>query len=401
MTRKKAPDHKRGRRTKASVSDALLAWYYSHRRDLPWRAKPGEPSDPYRVWLSEIMLQQTTVAAVAPYFRKFLERWPNVKALAAASQDQVLGAWAGLGYYSRARNLHRAAQTVARDYGGRFPETSEGLRALPGVGAYTAAAIAAIAHGESVAAMDANAERVIARLFAVEDALPKAKARLALLAEPLVPEQRAGDFAQALMDLGAMICVPKRPLCAECPLARECRGRAIGIAEQLPRKTAERARPTKRGAAFVAFDAAGAVYLVRRPEKGLLGAMLQPPMSDWVEAFPERAVVRKMAPFAGRWIKRDGFVRHGFTHFVLELEVWVSTFGSRPKSSGIWLSPRQLNGSALPTVMRKVIAHATDDNPPLLETLSLSRARASARDPDPAGPRRGPRPARRRSGARP
>jgi A/G-specific adenine glycosylase len=352
---------------KASIAVRLLAWYDRSRRDLPWRAKPGETVDVYRVWLSEIMLQQTTVAAVAPYFHRFLARWPSVKRLAAASLDDVLGAWAGLGYYSRARNLHRAAQMVAHDLGGRFPETAAALRGLPGVGSYTAAAIAAIAFDEQVAVMDANAERVVARLFAVEEPLPRAKTRLALLVDPLVPKRRAGDFAQALMDLGAVVCTPKRLLCGMCPLAGECRGRALGVAEQLPRKPAERARPTKRGAAFVAFDRVGAVYLVRRPEKGLLGAMLQPPMSDWTETFSEASIMREMAPFRGHWIKRDGFVRHGFTHFILELEVWVSTFGSRPNRAGLWLDPQELRSAPLPTVMRKVIAHAQAGGAPVFE----------------------------------
>ena len=361
MVRKAYAAHHRGKkRPAASVSARLLAWYDLNARVLPWRAKPGETADPYCVWLSEIMLQQTTVAAVTPYFHRFLARWPNVQRLAAASQDEVLGAWAGLGYYSRARNLHRAAQTIAGDLGGCFPETTAELRELPGVGAYTAAAIAAIAFGERVAAMDANAERVIARLFAVGEPLPKAKAKLAALTAALVPEQRPGDFAQALMDLGSLICAPKRPLCRQCPLARDCRAHALGTAEQLPRKAPERARPTRRGAAFVAFDRKGAVYLVRRPEKGLLGAMLQPPMSDWIESFPESAVVREIAPFAGNWIKQSGIVRHGFTHFILELEVWASRFDSRPNGPGVWLREADLKTAALPTVMRNVIAHARE-----------------------------------------
>jgi A/G-specific adenine glycosylase len=355
------PAHKR------SVSEDLLAWYDIHRRELPWRAKQGEACDPYRVWLSEIMLQQTTVAAVTPYYRGFLERWPSVAALAAASQDEVLGAWAGLGYYSRARNLHRAAQVVTQEHGGVFPATAEALRKLPGIGPYTAGAIAAIAYGECVAAMDANAERVIARLAAEEEALPKSRRRLAVLAAPLVPEQRAGDFAQALMDLGATICVPKRPLCGACPLTGHCIGRARGIAEQLPRKAPERARPLKRGAAFVALDGSGAVYLVRRPEKGLLGGMLQPPLGAWIEAFPEPKRALEEAPFHGEWIKQAGMVRHGFTHFQLEMEVYVARFGLRPNGEGLWLSGNELKGAALPTVMRKVIAHALADAGPLFE----------------------------------
>src|SRR6266566_4029198 len=276
MTVLKPKQHRRRTTPKARAGDALLAWYDVHRRDLPWRAKPGEASDPYRVWLSEIMLQQTTVGAVASYYRVFLARWPDVARLAAASQDEVLGAWAGLGYYSRARNLHRAARMVATELDGTFPNNAAALRKLPGVGAYTAAAIAAIAFDECVAAMDANAERVVARLFAVKEPLPQARPKLALLAAPLVPKDRPGDFAQALMDLGSAICLPRRPLCRECPFAAHCQARRLGVAETLPLRAAKRARPLKRGAAFVAVDLSGAVYLMRRPEKGLLGAMLQP-----------------------------------------------------------------------------------------------------------------------------
>ena len=357
----KRSHNSRSRARLASVADALLAWYDSHRRDLPWRARPDETPDPYRVWLSEIMLQQTTVAAVGPYYNAFLKRWPDVKRLAGASQDEVLGAWAGLGYYSRARNLHRAAGIVARDMNGAFPRSSAELKKLPGVGPYTAAAIAAIAFGERAAAIDANAERVIARLFAVEEALPKAKAKLASMAEHLVPVERPGDFAQALMDLGAEMCTVKRPLCGKCPVALHCRAFASGIQEQLPRKAPKRARPLKRGAAFVAFDAKGCVYLVRRPENGLLGGMLQPPLGPWTEAFPERACIIEEAPFMGDWVVKSGFVRHVFTHFFLELVICAAHFNRRPKGEGYWLAREELRGAAIPTVMRKVIAHAAKE----------------------------------------
>src|SRR5579862_3789297 len=221
----------------------LLAWYDRHRRTLPWRARPGETPDPYRVWLSEIMLQQTTVVAVDKYFRRFVARWPDVEALAAASLDDVRAAWAGLGYYSRAANLHRTAGIIAREPGGRFPREAAALRKLPGIGAYTAGAIAAIAFDAQEAAVDANAERVLARFFAVETPLPKAKPELRRLAQTLVPEKRAGDFAQGLMDLGALICTPKRPACAGCPWKRDCRGHALGNPEFFPGKGAERVRP--------------------------------------------------------------------------------------------------------------------------------------------------------------
>ena len=344
----------------ASPAAALLAWYDVHKRDLPWRARGGEAADPYRVWLSEIMLQQTTVAAVGPYYRAFLKRWPTVKRLATASLDDVLGAWAGLGYYSRARNLHRAAKLVADEMGGEFPASAAELCKLPGIGSYTAAAIAAIAYGERVAAMDANAERVIARLFAVEEPLPKVKERLAALAEPLVPEGRAGDFAQALMDLGSGICVSKKPVCDVCPIASSCEGRRRGVAETLPRKAPKAARPLKRGAAFVALDRSGAVYLVRRPENGLLGGMLQPPLGEWRTEFPERDLALVEAPFSAAWRKQTGIVRHGFTHFELEMEVYVAIFRARPNGEGIWLSAKELKTAALPTVMRKVIARANE-----------------------------------------
>ncbi|HXJ01471.1 MAG TPA: A/G-specific adenine glycosylase [Micropepsaceae bacterium] len=386
-----AKDHRRKARAPASAATALLAWYDVHKRELPWRAKAGEVIDPYRVWLSEIMLQQTTVAAVARYYLAFLERWPDVTRLAAASQDEVLGAWAGLGYYSRAHNLHRAARTIAEEHGGSFPASLDGLRRLPGIGAYTAAAIGAIAFGLPAAAMDANAERVIARLFAVEEPLPRAKTKLAALAAPLVPQKRPGDFAQALMDLGSLLCVPKRPLCAACPLAVQCAGRALGIAQNLPRKAAERARPLKRGAAFVALDAEGAVYLVRRPEKGLLGGMLQPPLGEWAEAFPKRAAAIEEAPFVGDWVKKPGFVRHGFTHFELEMEVYVANFHARPNGQGAWYSPNELKGAALPTLMRKVISHALDEGGPLFEFRMSSRSIAAngAKAPGRAGKRVG------------
>jgi A/G-specific adenine glycosylase len=343
---------------KPDPAELLLAWYDVHRRVLPWRAKAGERADPYRVWLSEIMLQQTTVAAVMSYYRAFLARWPAVADLARATQDEVLGAWAGLGYYSRARNLHRAAREIVQRHGGKFPQSAAELRTLPGIGAYTSAAIAAIAFGERVAAMDTNAERVVARLFAVAEPLPGVRRRLAELGARLVPEQRPGDFAQALMDLGAVICVPKRPLCGACPLAGQCRGRALGTAEDLPGKAPKRARPLKRGAAFVARDGDGAVYLVRRPEKGLLGGMWQPPLGNWIHSFPERPVVLEEAPFVGDWIKQPGYVRHHFTHFILELEVYTARFALRPNGEGVWVRGNSMKDLGIPTLIRKVLRHA-------------------------------------------
>ena len=382
----------------------MLAWYDVHRRVLPWRAPKGRRADPYRVWLSEIMLQQTTVQAVAAYYRKFLARWPDVMALARAKEDDVLAAWAGLGYYARARNLHAAAKLVAGEMGGKFPATATGLRQLPGIGAYTAGAISAIAYDERQAAMDANAERVVARLFAVATPLPKAKTELHVQAMRLVP-QRAGDFAQALMDLGSAICTPRRPACAQCPLEKDCLARKQGIQESLPVKGPKMVRPLKRGAAFVARDKGGAVLLVKRPDKGLLASMLEPPLGPWEEKFPSSAAALKQAPFAAAWKKRPGIVRHGFTHFELEVEVYVAELRSHPpleagskfakqisgrgKSGGHnpspknpraahanfsaspsrgeakWVPRDQLAHVALPTVMRKIVEHGLDEGGPL------------------------------------
>ncbi|HEX4292839.1 MAG TPA: A/G-specific adenine glycosylase [Rhizomicrobium sp.] len=350
----------------------LLAWYDVHRRTLPWRARAGRKADPYHVWLSEIMLQQTTVQAVGAYYVKFLKAWPTIGALAAAEQDAVLTAWAGLGYYARARNLHAAAKVVAQEMGGEFPRSYEGLRGLPGVGDYTAGAIAAIAFDLPHAAMDANAERVIARVFAITEALPKSKSAMRAALVSLVPERRAGDFAQALMDLGSAICTPKRPACANCPWAAGCLARARGIQETLPVKGPKMVRPLKRGAAFVARDASGAVLLVKRPEKGLLGGMMEPPLGPWSEDFPATAEAMKQAPFKAAWKKRGGIVEHGFTHFQLEIEVYAAEVdaakvGGQVKpghgEGGKWV--RDLSTAALPTVMKKIVEHAFPDEGPL------------------------------------
>ncbi len=383
------------------LAEQLLAWYDRHRRVLPWRAKKGKRADPYRVWLSEIMLQQTTVAAVAGYYRKFLERWPTVEALAAAPLDDVLAGWAGLGYYARARNLHKAAGVVAHEMGGKFPRTAEELRKLPGIGTYTSGAIAAIAFDEREAAVDANAERVLARLYAIEEPLPNAKPTLRKLGQALAPEKRAGDLVQALMDLGATICTPKRPACANCPWAESCEGRKRGIAESLPRKGAERERPLKRGAAFIVRDAKDRVLVVKRPEKGLLGGMLEPPLGPWTETFPSRVEAMLQAPFRGEWTKRAGVVKHGFTHFELEIEVYVTSERGLPariqhasprffrdgraskhgdlNTRAIWIPIDKLKDAALPTVMRKIIAHGLDDGGPLFARRERSVAAGARR----------------------
>ncbi|MFC7334361.1 A/G-specific adenine glycosylase [Rhodocista pekingensis] len=342
-------------------SARLLSWYDRHRRVLPWRAAPGERADPYRVWLSEIMLQQTTVATVGPYFQEFLRRWPTVLALAAADLDDVLRAWAGLGYYARARNLHRCAVAVARDHGGRFPDSEAELRHLPGIGDYTAAAVAAIAFDRPAAAVDGNVERVLARVFRVEEPLPAAKPRLRALAAALVPETRAGDHTQALFDLGATICTPRRPRCILCPWQPDCAAFAAGVQEDLPRKVAKAEKPTRRGTAFLLCDRDGAVLLRRRPETGLLGGMMEVPSTDWTGTVPGPAAVRAVAPLPGiDWRPVPGTVRHTFTHFHLELEVLAGRVPqpAPPVPGAVWVPRAGLEAEALPTVMRKVLRHA-------------------------------------------
>lgn len=338
----------------------ILAWYDRHRRRLPWRALPGESVDPYRVWLSEIMLQQTTVQAVGPYFMKFLDRWPTVSDLGRASQDDVLRMWAGLGYYSRARNLHACAVTVLRDHGGVFPDTEEGLRALPGIGPYTASAIAAIAFDRHCMPVDGNIERVTSRLYAVEEPLPKSKPTIVTLAATLLGAARAGDSAQALMDLGATICTPKKPACSLCPVNDNCAAKARGDQETFPRKAPKKSGMLRRGAAFVVTR--NAELLVRtRAEKGLLGGMTEVPTSDWLtdhddaDALAQAPVLKDATP----WHRRVGVVSHVFTHFPLELAVYTAQVPARAKApAGMrWVPIATLDGEALPNVMRKVIAH--------------------------------------------
>ena len=353
------PDHRRlPARNKPSITKELLAWYDVNRRVFPWRAKHGRPSNPYRVWLSEMMLQQTTVQAVDKYYRSFLKRWPSITALARASLDDVLAAWAGLGYYSRARNLHRTAQIIAFEHGARFPNSAAELKKFPGIGPYTAGAIASIAFGERVAAIDANGERVLSRLFALEEPIQKTRARMAVLADALVPKERPGDFAQALMDLGSLICTPKSPKCDVCPVAPHCKARIFGIAEKLPLKIPKQERQTRRGAAFVALDRRGAVLLERRPEDGLLGGMMQPPLGAWRQSFPSPVRAKNEIPFSGDWAKVPGIVRHSFTHFHLEIEVYVARFSRRPKFDGVWVARDNFGQTALPTAMKKLLDHA-------------------------------------------
>lgn len=344
----------------APSATALLDWYDVHARRLPWRVSPedrklGILPDPYRIWLSEVMLQQTTVAAVKSYFLDFLARWPTLQALAAAPRDEVMAAWAGLGYYSRARNLKACAEAVARDHGGRFPETVDGLATLPGIGPYTAAAIAAITFDVPAAVVDGNVERVVARLFALETPLPDVKPEIRRLTATLTPDKRPGDFAQAMMDLGATICTPKRPACALCPWSEPCLARRRGDAETLPRRRAKAERPTRYGTAFVAHRYDGALLVRRRPDKGLLGGMLDVPGDDWRENTAPDA----QPPFQAAW-KMAGEVEHTFTHFHLKLSVQTVEVGDRPPPNGcFWLDAAAVAGEALPSVIQKAVKVAT------------------------------------------
>jgi A/G-specific adenine glycosylase len=339
----------------------LLAWYDRHRRALPWRAGPGERRDPYRVWLSETMLQQTTVRAVAPYYARFLARWPDLESLARASLDEVLAAWAGLGYYARARNLHACARALVERHGGQFPPSESALRELPGIGAYTAAAIAAIAFDQPATPVDGNIERVIARLYAVPTPLPAGKIEIARYARALTPASRAGDFAQALMDLGATICTPKTPACALCPWNAACIAHARDEAELFPGRAPRREGQLRRGAAFVARRADDCVLLRTRPSHGLLGGMTEVPTTAWGSDFDASTALGQAPRFASRaaWRKLPGVVRHVFTHFPLELTVYRTEIPGQAAAPGgtRWTAIARLGDEALPSLMRKVVAH--------------------------------------------
>lgn len=337
---------------------ALLAWYDRHRRQLPWRAAPGRRQEPYRVFLSEIMLQQTTVVTVAPYYDAFLGRWPSVEALARAPLEEVLSAWAGLGYYARARNLHACARAVVERHGGRFPAEEEALLALPGIGPYTAAAIASIAFDRRAAPVDGNWERVVARLFAVEEPLPKARSRLRTLALTLLPQARHGDFAQAMMDLGATICTPRKPACGLCPWMGDCRARAEGEPERYPVKAAKAARPTRQGVAFLAMRADGAVLVRSRAAKGLLGGMSEVPSTPWEPGGVADPAAH--APLKASWTALNAPVTHIFSHFALELQLWradVAATVAAPAGHR-WVRPEGFDAEAFPSVMRKILKHA-------------------------------------------
>ena len=334
----------------------LLDWYDAHARVLPWRSKPGIRANPYHVWLSEIMLQQTTVAAVRDYYLKFLKLWPTVAGLAAASQDDVLRAWAGLGYYARARNLHACAKQIVSDWNGKFPTTQAELLTFPGIGPYTSAAIASIAFDRPHAAVDGNVERVMSRLYAIETPLPLSKLLIKEKAQALVPAKRAGDFAQALMDLGATICTPRSANCLICPWTDYCKGRKLGIAESLPRKLPKAKIPTRVGTVFWVERNDGFILLRRRPQKGLLGGMMEVPSTPW-EAKQQRDAE---PPITAKWKKLSVVVEHTFTHFHLQLRVWKTTTNDKslPDGDYSWVHKHELEHEALPSLMRKVVALA-------------------------------------------
>lgn len=333
----------------ASIAARLLDWYDRNRRVLPWRALPGEEPNPYHVWLSEIMLQQTTVATVRPRFVEFVTRWPSVEALAAADDAELMSAWAGLGYYARARNLLACARIVATDHGGRFPQEEGRLRALPGVGAYTAAAIAAIAFGKRAVVIDANVERVVARLFALATPMPAAKPEIQARTALITPDARAGDFAQAMMDLGAGICTPRNPRCASCPLHPHCRAGAGGDPAAYPPKPARAAKPHRYGTAFW-LERDECILLVRRPPKGLLGGMRALPTGPWQATPPGLAG----APAQARWRIARERVNHVFTHFTFELALAVAEAGGHsPSHDGEWWPIDDLESAGLPTVFVK------------------------------------------------
>lgn len=341
----------------ATVARRLLRWYDRHRRDLPWRARPGETPDPYRVWLSEVMLQQTTVAAAMPYYAKFLARWPDIRALAEAERDDVLAAWAGLGYYARARNLHAAAGKIAHEFGGVFPEDEAALRSLPGIGRYSAAAIAAIAFGKKATPVDGNVERVMARFHRVTTPLPAAKPDLARLAESHTPARRAGDFAQALMDLGATICTPKSPSCPDCPLSGDCRARVEGLAESLPARAPKARRPKRYACAFVILTKDLKILLRKRNEKGLLGGMSEIPSTPWTDTPWSKNAAMSHAPIPGPWKIIPEKIRHVFTHFEFEIKVFRADVETARPLPGFWQPIKDLDRAALPSVMRKIIRH--------------------------------------------
>ena len=345
-----------------SLSDLILEWYDQNRRVMPWRSVSGSGADPYQVWLSEVMLQQTTVTTVVPYFQTFVQRWPTVRDLAAVNLDDVLHAWQGLGYYARARNLHKCAILVCTLHDGRFPDTESELLKLPGIGQYTAAAIAAIAFGREATVVDGNVERVMARLYAVKDPLPRAKTILRKLAARHTPPARCGDYAQAVMDLGATVCSPSKPDCAVCPWAHACAANQRGIAVDLPVKAPKFKRPVRYGFAYWMVSPRGTVLLRRRPPSGLLGGMMEVPSTIWTSEPLTLRRARSLAPLEANWVPLSGTVHHRFSHFDLQLRVLVSDVTIEPELDGIWCSPESFGQFALPTVMKKIIRLVMSNN---------------------------------------
>ncbi|ACM35779.1 MULTISPECIES: A/G-specific adenine glycosylase [Rhizobium/Agrobacterium group] len=359
--------HQDGPHQEGLSADELLAWYDRHHRDLPWRISPpmaarGIRPDPYHIWLSEVMLQQTTVQAVKPYFLKFLARWPKVTDLAAAPTEDVMAAWAGLGYYARARNLKKCAEAVADLHGGVFPDTQDGLQSLPGIGDYTSAAIAAIAFNRQAAVMDGNVERVISRLYAISDPLPGAKPAIKARVAALTPIERPGDFAQAMMDLGATICTPKRPACSLCPFNAHCLALKAHDPEHFPVKAAKKTKPVRLGAAFIALDDRNRILLRKRADKGLLGGMTEVPTTEWTARI-DGDDSEASAPMDANW-RACGVVTHVFTHFELRLTIFrADAVKGRPDDyhwadHGWWEPLINLEAQALPTVMKKAITQA-------------------------------------------
>ncbi len=338
-----------------------MDWYGVHARTMPWRVPPqahatGIRPDPYRVWLSEVMLQQTQVATVRDYFHKFVSLWPSVHDLAAADLEDVLKAWAGLGYYSRARNLKKCADVLVADYGGTFPTTFEALKKLPGIGDYTASAIASIAFGEIVPVIDGNVERVMSRHRKIDTPFPNAKPEAKALLHDFLPDKSPGEFAQAMMDLGATICSPKRPACSLCPIYDDCIAFANGNPENYPYKLPKAVKPTRKGAAFVIRNPQGKVFLCKREDMGLLASMTQVPTSGW-DARTDGATGVQAAPVKANWIQK-GSIRHTFTHFHLELEVWLAEDTDDVALAGWWCDASDLAQEAIPNVMRKVLQSA-------------------------------------------
>ena len=333
-----------------------LAWWDRNRRALAWRAEPGEAPDPYRVWLSEVLLQQTTAQTATPYYQAFIAQWPEVQDLARAPLEAVMSAFAGLGYYSRAWNLHACAKEIARR-GGRFPSEEAALRALPGIGAYTAAAIAAIAFGRKTLPVDGNIARILARLIALEEPIARARAEIASVAGALAPDERAGDFAQALMDIGATLCRPRAPACGACPLAPDCAAFRAGTPEAYPRRAENKARPSRRGAVFFARRSDGAFLACRRPPRGLLASTIELPGTPWTSKGSDGGLA-EAAPVSARWRRLPGEVGQVFTHFALSLTVYAAEFDGAAPAGCFWVEPEAVAAAGFSSMMRKAVEHA-------------------------------------------